>query len=372
VHRVWKHILIIGPIALFIALMGFLLFYPVQKPPVVELEYARTSISEASRNHAGIYSEILYNESRNFYDSAMILWQSENTKNRYKRDFSRVKTLAQKAASKAREASFDSENNSSDLNVNIREKIEAVTRTDADLKRRFSKYPLPSETRNNISRGEILLTESLLEWERGNYLQAEKKVSEARNLIVPAYEFADANMRSYFRSYPQWRSWADSTIAASRLANDYSIIVDKFSRKVIVYLGGEVFKTYNAELGKNWVGDKKIRGDKATPEGMYRVIKMFKSDSTKYHKALLINYPNEEDTASFIAAVEKGSLPRSAKIGGMIEIHGNGGKGSDWTAGCVAVTDRDMDSIFKIVKVGTPVTIVGSMYDLKSVLRRFN
>jgi L,D-peptidoglycan transpeptidase YkuD (ErfK/YbiS/YcfS/YnhG family) len=61
-------------------------------------------------------------------------------------------------------------------------------------------------------------------------------------------------------------------------------------------------------------------------------------------------------------------LPASAKIGGLIEIHGNGGKGIDWTEGCVALTDSEMDIIFKFTKVGTPVTIVGSMTDLKEVL----
>ena len=57
-----------------------------------------------------------------------------------------------------------------------------------------------------------------------------------------------------------------------------------------------------------------------------------------------------------------------AKIGGLIEIHGNGGKGIDWTEGCVALTDREMDTVFKIVRVGTPVTIIGSMVDLKDLL----
>jgi L,D-peptidoglycan transpeptidase YkuD (ErfK/YbiS/YcfS/YnhG family) len=57
-------------------------------------------------------------------------------------------------------------------------------------------------------------------------------------------------------------------------------------------------------------------------------------------------------------------------IGGLIEIHGNGGKGIDWTEGCIALTDSEMDSVFKIVKVGTPVTIVGSMHDLQHVLNR--
>jgi len=54
----------------------------------------------------------------------------------------------------------------------------------------------------------------------------------------------------------------------------------------------------------------------------------------------------------------------------LIEIHGNGGKGIDWTEGCVALTDKEMDVVFKIAKVGTPVTIIGSMVDLQNVMNR--
>ena len=54
----------------------------------------------------------------------------------------------------------------------------------------------------------------------------------------------------------------------------------------------------------------------------------------------------------------------------MIEIHGNGGKGIDWTEGCVALTDKEMDVVFKIAKVGTPVTIVGSMVELENIVNR--
>jgi L,D-peptidoglycan transpeptidase YkuD (ErfK/YbiS/YcfS/YnhG family) len=369
-HRVWKHLLIITPISIFIALMGFLIFYPVPKPPVGQMEYARSAISLAVKNNAGIYSEALFNEARNCYDSAMACWKKENEKFIYSRNFGKVTVFAGLAAKKALESSDDSEKNTSSLNVSIRQKINTLKETDAELTSRFFKYPLTSEMRNNISKGEMLLNEAEIAWGKGQYIQAEKKIVEAELLLVPSYEYADENLRSYFRSYPQWKRWADTTIAESKLNQDYSIIVDKFSRKVIVYLNGEVKFEYSAELGKNWVGDKRVRGDKATPEGMYKITKKYESDSTAYYKALLINYPNDEDTALFEAAIEKGSLPRSAKIGGMIQIHGNGGKGADWTSGCIALTDREMDSLFKIVKIGTPVTIVGSMYDLKHVRKR--
>jgi murein L,D-transpeptidase YafK len=146
--------------------------------------------------------------------------------------------------------------------------------------------------------------------------------------------------------------------------------VDKFSRRFLVYLNGEKVDEYKAELGRNWVGHKRLRGDKATPEGMYKIVRKLDGDSTKYYKALLLNYPNEEDTARFRMEISRGFLPPSAKLGGMIEIHGNGGKGVDWTEGCIALRDREMDTIFRYVKVGTPVTIVGSMKNLGNILKR--
>jgi len=369
-HRVWKHILIITPLFVFVALMGFFIFYPVQKPPTGGMAAARSAISNASKKKAVVYSEKLFTEAKTSYDSAMLYWKSENEKSRYSRNYGKVSEFASLASKKAIEASNDAERNTAYLKNTIREKIEELKKTDADLDQRFSKYPMSTEMRNNISKGEIILAEAGLEWEEGEYFQAQKKLAEVEKLLVPTYEYADADLRSYFRSYPLWKRWADSTIAESRTNQDYSIIVDKFSRKVYVYYNGELQLSYSAELGKNWVGDKKIRGDKATPEGMYEIAKKFEGDSTSYYKALQINYPNDEDTALFEAAKKKGSLPRSAKIGGMIQIHGDGGKGADWTAGCIAVTNREMDTLFKIARIGTPVTIVGSLRDLRHALNR--
>jgi len=369
-HRVWKHILIITPLFVFVALMGFLIFYPVPKPPSGEMESARSAISMASKKNAGIYSETLFNEAKNCYDTAMVYWKRENEKGIYSRNYKRVSEYASLALKKAFEASHDAENNTSNLKITIRNRIDTLKVTDQDLNIRFSNYPMPSGMRNDISTGEILITEAEMAWETGAYVKAQEKIADAEKLLVPSYEYADANLRSYFRSYPKWRKWADSTIAESRILQDYSIIVDKYSRKVFVYFNGELQTAYSAELGRNWVGDKRVRGDKATPEGMYKITNKYDSDSTAYYKALQINYPDNEDTALFKAAIERGALPRSAAIGGRIQIHGSGGKGADWTSGCIALKDREMDSLFRISKVGTPVTIVGSMHDLKHVLKR--
>lgn len=348
----------------------FLMIHNVPVPPAGKVESAGFALSQAWKNKADTYSSDLYRDAKAYYDSAMISWKNENQRFIYSRNYSNVVKYADLAVKTAGEASESSKSNTSDLKSAIQGKISLMKNLVIEITDKFTFYPLTQEVRNQISRGEFLLKESELAFIDGRYLQAENKINESEKLLTSSYEYATSNLKSYFKSYPQWKKMIDSTIAVSKATRDYTILIDKFSRKVFVYLDGEIKFEYSAELGKNWVGDKRVKGDKATPEGIYRITKKFKSDSTKYYKALLLDYPNEEDTAFFEAAIEKGLLPRSAKIGGMIEIHGNGGKGTDWTNGCIALTDREMDSIFKIVKVGTPVTIVGSMFDLKHVFKR--
>ncbi|MGB8491413.1 MAG: L,D-transpeptidase, partial [Bacteroidales bacterium] len=202
---------------------------------------------------------------------------------------------------------------------------------------------------------------------KGQYLQSNKKLVDAEYLLTTSFENATSDLKNYFKSYPQWKKWVDRTISESKQSHSYSIIVDKYARKCFVYLGGVRKYEYDVELGKNWVGDKKSKGDKATPEGMYKIVKKFDTRKTKYHKALLLDYPNDIDRYEFKRDIALGTLPASARIGGLIELHGNGGKGIDWTEGCIALTDADMDMIFRIAKEGTPVTIVGSIINLRDV-----
>jgi lipoprotein-anchoring transpeptidase ErfK/SrfK len=368
--RNWKIYIIAGTSALFGGLIIFMMFHFVPSPPISEMAQARKALSGAMKDRADSYSEEEFGKAVALYDSAMICWKKENDRFIYSRDYSKVAKYAELSEATAISSSENSRTNCARLKTETDKKIKTLGDLVTDLTERFNDYPLAAEVRNSISRGKFLLTESGIAFQNGDYLLAGNKINESENLLTSSYEHANENLKSYFRSYPEWKRWVDSTIAISMAIRDYSIIIDKFSRKVLVYLNGAKQFEYSAELGKNWVGDKRVRGDKATPEGMYKIIRKFKSDSTKYYKALLLDYPNDEDTASFLAEKARGYLPGSAKIGGMIEIHGNGGKGIDWTEGCIALTDREMDSIFKIVRIGTPVTIVGSMYNLRHVQKR--
>jgi hypothetical protein len=366
----WKIFFGLLSTAVITSILVVLLNNLTPEPPVAEMEYAREVISRSWHDKADTYSRKLYQEAKNAYDSAMANWKRENTKFIYFRNYGKVQFFAGVATEKAIQASVSSRESTSKLSSRVAQKIESLNIIVNDINKLFASYPLTPEVRSRISRGKMLLKESEVEFSRGHFLLADRKLTDSEYLLVTSLDNANSNLKTYFNSFPLWKKWVDITIAGSKAKRDYSIIVDKYARKVFVYLAGKKKYEFSAELGMNWVGDKRVSGDKATPEGMYKITRKIDSGRTKYYKALLIDYPNAEDSARFKEELKNGNLPLNAKIGGLIEIHGNGGRGIDWTDGCVALTDKEMDIIYKIVKIGTPVTIVGSMYDLQSVLKR--
>jgi len=162
-----------------------------------------------------------------------------------------------------------------------------------------------------------------------------------------------------------WRRQVDAAIAASHRARNAVVIVDKWHRKLEIYTAGRRVASVQAELGTNGLLQKLYAGDAATPEGRYHVAQKKDGAATRYHKALLLDYPNAEDRRRFARARRSGALPRGVGIGGLIEIHGGGGSGRDWTDGCVALSNADMDRVYAQVAVGTPVVIVGALPEVE-------
>lgn len=134
------------------------------------------------------------------------------------------------------------------------------------------------------------------------------------------------------------------------------VVVEKGTRTLSLYRGAKLLKSYKIALGKNPVGPKRREGDGRTPEGSY-VVDFRKADS-KFHRALHISYPNAEDRRR---ARERGVNP-----GGAIMIHGlPNGRGAigashrvrDWTDGCIAVTNEEIEEIWRVVPNGTAIVI---------------
>jgi len=134
------------------------------------------------------------------------------------------------------------------------------------------------------------------------------------------------------------------------------IVVLKSEHKLIAYSEGHMVVTYKIAIGKNPIGEKEYEGDGKTPEGIYMISD--KNPKSDFHKNLGISYPNPTDI------LHSQQLGRPA--GGSIKIHGlkNGedciGKfqrWTDWTNGCIALTNQEIDELYNHTKIGTSIEI---------------
>jgi murein L,D-transpeptidase YafK len=134
------------------------------------------------------------------------------------------------------------------------------------------------------------------------------------------------------------------------------VVVLKSQRKLMLMSAEQTLRTYRISLGANPVGAKFRRGDHKTPEGLYTLNR--RNARSQYYRSIHISYPNADDRAR---ARKLGVSP-----GGDIFLHGwpNGYKPSaetedlgDWTDGCIAVSDPEMDEIWQAVPNGTPIEI---------------
>jgi L,D-peptidoglycan transpeptidase YkuD (ErfK/YbiS/YcfS/YnhG family) len=349
-----------------VLIVGFIKLTP--EAPAKEIEMARQALLSAREGKAEIYAKDIFKEANQYYDSAMNAWQAENERFILFRDYSAVVRFSNISIQKSESASKDTKSHATELEQRSKNLLGSLNSILKELNNTYARFPLPKKTRSSISKGKLLVSESQVALRNGNLIEADTKVKQAETLLKNAHNQARNLISEYFENHRQWKVWMDQTIAESKKKGSTVIIVDKFASKCFVYKKGKKTAEFDAELGKNWVGDKSQRGDYATPEGRYRVTKKKEGRSTKYYKALLIDYPNDDDKKRFKSAIDSGKLPRNTHIGGLIEIHGHGGKGADWTEGCVALIDSDMDKLYKLVSVGTPVTIIGSIATLDSIL----
>ena len=136
------------------------------------------------------------------------------------------------------------------------------------------------------------------------------------------------------------------------------ILVVKHKRELYLLSNGKIVKKYKISLGREPIGKKHFEGDKKTPEGIYYIND--KNPNSGYHLNLGISYPNREDRAY---AKAHGKEP-----GGLIKIHGFPNNSPfhllgkfhrlfDWTLGCIALMDHELDEIYRNVPIGTEIEI---------------
>ena len=149
---------------------------------------------------------------------------------------------------------------------------------------------------------------------------------------------------------------AQENVAQNSRSEVDQVVVYKHDRKLILLSKGKEVNSYKIALGGVPVGPKTRQGDHRTPEGSY--VLDSRNPSSHYYRAFHISYPNAKD----IAAAKK----LGVSTGGDIMLHGLGKEYGwvgnahtlhDWTDGCVAVTNEEIDELWKLIRVGTPIEI---------------
>lgn len=134
------------------------------------------------------------------------------------------------------------------------------------------------------------------------------------------------------------------------------VLVIKSDSTLYLQKNGKILKKYHIVFGGNPKGHKRQEGDERTPEGRY--ILDYKKENSSFYKAIHISYPNKKDRERALAS--------GVNPGGLIMIHGqkNGlgwlswlSQRFNWTDGCIAVTNQEMDEIWNSVDIGTPIEI---------------
>lgn len=155
---------------------------------------------------------------------------------------------------------------------------------------------------------------------------------------------------------PLPKTTADTTFRLPENAKITRLVVHKKQRKMLAYQHNKLLKTYDISLGFQPTGHKQFEGDGKTPEGVYRINE--RNARSAYHKNLGISYPNQQDI--------KFAQSHNKSAGGLIKIHGlPNGMGAigrqhlrkDWTEGCIAVTNDEIDELFAKVVHNAPIEI---------------
>ncbi|HRE37583.1 MAG TPA: L,D-transpeptidase [Chitinophagaceae bacterium] len=141
-----------------------------------------------------------------------------------------------------------------------------------------------------------------------------------------------------------------------------SIVIDKSDYELNVYDDKGWYATYPVVFGNNSLADKKVQGDKNTPEGKFKIVA--KRVHEKWCRFLSLDYPTKDDIEKFNKRKEKGEIPANASIGGGIGIHGTWphedfviDRYKNWTLGCISMKNDDVIEVYGYTSAGTKVTI---------------
>lgn len=329
------------------------------RPPLAARAQALAAFDQASRGPAPRWAPDALRGADAARRAALLDWSRQEARAYPWRDFRPAASAFARAAALAREAERRGVAAHAEARAAAEQAVRDALEVEEQARALVAVTTLPPDQRAHLQRARLLVQEADLLLRDDEVVDAAERAARAeaelRDAVGPALEAA-----ARFTARKQvatWRRWIAETRAWSRSTGRPALLVLKEKNALVLLAKGAPARTYDAEVGANALGLKQRQGDRATPEGRYRVVA--RKEYSRYHRALLLDYPNAEDRARFAAAQRRGEIPKDARIGGLIEIHGEGGRGQNWTDGCVALSNLDMDDLYRRVGVGTLVTIVG-------------
>jgi hypothetical protein len=326
--------------------------------PSKTIDNACHALAEARGKQAKAFAPKQFAAAEGFLALMLVEWRNQNSRFFLLRNYRKTTEFARAVDSTSKVAMYSAEATKDSLQSQMPDYIQKLGKRIETFKRTLGILPMLPDQRELFTRSELSFAESTVAFKRGDIIGARDIFDSSQMFFDSVATELQQNLSVYFEGFPLWNKWVEQTILWSKLHCRSAIIVDKMAHDLSLYQNGKLSARVTVELGANWIGVKVRRGDRATPEGRYYIRR--KIASMSYRKALEINYPNDDDRRLSAANEKIKSTGRCTDLGGDIEIHGGGGKQCNWTDGCIALENDDIDRIYSRVNVGTPVTIVGT------------
>lgn len=328
-----------------------------QDAPVGALENAKKALQEAAKAGARRYAAPKYKYAESLVQIGWMEIASQNGRMAVMRDYDKADSLLMYATDLAKQATKKATDSLTYLRTRAVGERTALLSDLTEWQGSVGGSLVQNRAAKYLSSARFAINTSEKLEKAGEYEDAIDELDKGKHalhrvgILVSNFAAEEANLIG------TWRRLVRETVESSRRNDSYAVIVVKSDRKTYLLKDGKILRSYDCDLGFNPSQQKTLSGDGATPEGKYYVSK-YRPTGSMYYKALLLNYPNDEDKIRFKREKDKGTISQSARIGGLIEIHGQGGQNEDWTLGCVALSNADMDHLMRYTNVGTPVTIV--------------
>ncbi len=325
--------------------------------PLGQAHTAWSKMQEAERLGGARSVPELTDAAQACYDSAWLVIDRENSRWPIMRHFGAAERLFSRATQLADSAARYGVTAAAERKRELEDKVQCL-RAELASQRVSSEGALGSlSLRKALTVAELKLAVATSNLESSASDQTLTTIARAEDALetVNALLDEERSLAEFDKSLSEY--WLTETVKWSMETGGTALVVVKRGHHAYLLKRGRVDGAFPVDLGYNSSFRKLHSGDAATPEGIYRIVKKRETGSS-FYKSLELDYPNAEDLRRFSLAQQSGRIPCGIGAGDGIAVHGDGGVGWDWTDGCVALSNQNMDRLMQSLNIGDRVAIV--------------